>query len=125
MFILSAFLLRAQIIGKSELTKTIILTDSSINRRLYLPITKGMAYIHFFFKVNVSDGGVTVNIEDPEGKQEGGFRVTADTEMEENGEKGSKGQMTHEVNFPIQGNWLILLKSKHASGTLSYEIKLN
>ena len=114
--------IKAQVLSKNDLTGNFTFNDSSIDRKMILPVTKSIVNIHFFFKMRVTEGSVTVEIKDPEGKYEGGFRVTGDGGTE-NEDKVSKGEMTHDVSFPIQGNWSIHIQSNHAAGTLSYEIK--
>ena len=115
--------LKAQTVLESNLKQTILLKDSTIDKRMYFDVAQGTAVINFILNVNLTDGRLSFNLEDPEGKKEGGFDLSAGYENGKN--QPSKGQFSHDVKSPVPGRWVVNIKSQHAYGKATYELQIN
>ena len=115
--------LKAQMVIENGFHQTIPLKDSTIDKKMYFVVTEGMKVVNFIFTVNLTDGQLSFTLEDPEGKKEGGFNLTATTE---NGKREpSKGRFAHDVKSPIPGKWVLNIKSQHATGKATYELQID
>lgn len=118
------FLVKVSCAGaQTTMDKAIHLKDSSIVRTLQLEIKQGTQEIKFSVNGYLSVGELSFKIEDPEGKQEGGFQLIA---LGDNGKRSpGSGVMTHNVVHPLTGSWKIKIQTNHANGTLRYRIEID
>jgi hypothetical protein len=114
-FIFCAGVLQAQIQGDSERTKNFSFTDSTTDQKLYFTVTEGTPIIKFRFNVTLAKGRLSFVVTDPEGKKCGNFNL----------DRGSKGELSDSEDKPVPGKWVVSLTLKHATGNLSYEVKMN
>lgn len=115
--------LKAQTVIENGFRQTIPLKDSTIDKKMYFDVAQGTALINFILNVNLTDGRLSFSLEDPEGKKEGGFDLSAGYENGKN--QPSKGQFSHDVKSPIPGRWIVYIKSQHAYGKATYELQIN
>ena len=113
-FVFCATILQAQTVTETELHKEITLTDSTIDRKLYFEVIAGTPNVDFLFTVTLTSGHLSFTVTDPEGKREGGFSL----------DKDSKGHFTANKKSPLPGKWVVYLTSRHATGYLSYDVKM-
>jgi hypothetical protein len=114
-FIFCAGVLQAQTQPKEELTKSFSFQDSTSDQNLYFTVKEGTPNIGFIFNVTLSKGRLRFTVTDPEGKKCGNFSL----------DKDSKGQFSDNEKSPLPGKWTVHLTMSNATGTLSYEVKMN
>lgn len=114
-FIFCAGVLQAQTEAKEELTKSFSFRDSTSTQKLYFTVSEGTPNIGFVFNVTLAKGHLSFRVTDPEGKKCGNFSL----------DKDSKGQFSDNEKTPLAGKWVVELTLSHATGTLSYEVKMD
>ena len=97
--------------------------DSSISSDIRIVVDKNDLTMDYLIKGHLSAGVFKAILYDPEGRQEGGFQLTADPKTDEPG--GAKGQMSGPVKSPMPGSWRLHLEAQHCTGNLSYQIYFN
>lgn len=117
MLILGAAQAKAQVIKGS-----IDLRDSTINRTVPFEIAAGTKSVKYLVKVYVSEGSVTVSLNDSNEKKVTGF--TIGTQIPGGGHEPSKGQMGDEVTPKVFGTWKFKIHTDNATGRVSYEVEV-
>ncbi len=113
-----ASLCRAQ----DNIDKTMQFKDSTAEYTVTLKIKKGAKEVNFAVIGFLSNGELSFNVRDPEGKKEGGFGLAA---TGDDGKiKPGSGRMTHSVKIPIPGTWTVMIKAANATGNLTYKINI-
>ena len=107
--------------AKAQLIKgSIDLKDSTINRTIPFEVAAGTKSVKYLVKVYVSEGAVTVSLNDPNEKKVTGF--TIGTQIPGGGHEPSKGEMGDEVTPKIFGAWKFKIHTDNATGKVSYEV---
>jgi hypothetical protein len=117
LLILGAAQAKAQVIKGS-----IDLKDSAINRTIPFDVAAGTKSVKYLVKVYVSEGAVTVSLNDPNEKKVTGF--TIGTQIPGGGHEPSKGEMGDEVTPKAFGTWKFKIHTGNATGRVSYEVEI-
>ena len=99
----------------NELSKSYSFTDSTIDHKMYFTVKEGMSNVSILFKVTLEKGNLSFHVTDPEGKKVGNFNL----------DKGSKGEFSSNEKSPLPGKWVVYITLNHATGTLSYNVKID
>lgn len=113
-----------------SLSKTINLNGESDQIEVTIPISDNKVALSILIASIVWAGELTIEVYDPTGEKLGNYSVGSQNSIKTNktGSDPTKketvtGQITKTVEFPITGNWKVLIIPKNAKGTL--DIKSN
>ena len=100
-------------------TRQIELSDSSDNESIELDVSKDIKCLMIGVGSTIESGSLTMEIFDPKGDKQGNFSV--ESQISSSAKKKEKvcGQLNKTFKDPMPGTWVVKLKPKKVTGTIS------
>jgi len=113
-----------------NLQREIWLTEDSERKEILLPVTGPIVKFVIRISSRVMSGELTIEIYDPTGEKQGNYSIdnqisSRQTPGDKNEKRTSKetvnGNLEKSIEYPINGNWKIIIIPKNATGELGIE----